>query len=315
MSRAPVRLLVFFVIFASLLLTIPAAAEEAAIAFVRRGNIWVANAKGSWEKQLTFSGQDTHPAISPDGKWVAYITGTDESPDLGSIYLVPARGGPAKRFSLRGIRGGAHPAFSPDGTSLIFAGVSNMKTYWIGDDSISFANVALIVIDLLSLTSSVFAGSSDVLIDTGRVYAWPSFSPDGRQVAYSEHTNDLSGGLEVIESGGKPVFHFPQGTDSTPYWRPRFDRDGSAILCYGPGNYESSRGTIYLVNVQKGTKRRITEGSNPTFVSHGRAIIFERPGADSRATSDLWYLDLFPGATPRKIVSDGSQPSGRPLAK
>jgi Tol biopolymer transport system component len=318
LRSSPVLLITFFVILLFGAIASGGQGQEERFVFVRRGNIWIANAKGGCEKQLTYSGQNREPAISSDGRWVAYISGSDEAADMGHLFLIPAEGGPAKRFALRNVQWAAQPSFSPDGTSLIFVGLWNMKTYGIADETISFAQVGLVVIDLLSLKSSVLASNADVLIDTGHVYAWPSFSPDGKQVAYNEHSLEGATGVEIVDAAGKAVFRFPQtGSDGASYWRPRFDRDGGQVLCYSPAPSPALKDTVYLVSLSRSKKRKVVEGSNPTFVSNGKAIIFERAATDQRGSgaADLWYLDLQQGAMPKKVATNGSQPSGRPMAR
>jgi len=53
----------------------PWARDSAHIAFVRRGQVWVSDASGSNQKQITFdSSNKVFPTFSPDGSRLAYIT-------------------------------------------------------------------------------------------------------------------------------------------------------------------------------------------------------------------------------------------------
>ncbi len=62
------------------------------------------------------------PAISPDGRWVAYDVAV---PDLAGnrrrtdLWMVPAAGGEARRISTDSL-GGRSPRWSPDGTALAY---------------------------------------------------------------------------------------------------------------------------------------------------------------------------------------------------
>jgi len=222
---------------------VPASEAVNHFVFIRNGNVWVANVHGTDVRQMTFSGKDASPALSPDGKWISYHSGSDERTGFGYLYMVPFTGGEPQRLSLQGMEGGEHP----------------------------------------------------------------SFSPDGRLIAYQHSGSDVSGGFSVIELTGKTVFRFPKsGSDPTPYWRPQFSPDGKQILCYSPATSEDKIDTIFMIDMKTGLKRRIIEGSNPAFVDSGRSIVFERWldkwSPEGNAKSDLWYLELKDGARPRKIL-------------
>src|SRR3974377_2463510 len=103
------------------------AAEKSQLAFVRGGKIWIADSDGANPRQLTHSHQDRGPAVSPDGKWVAFYSGAGEETGFGQVFLIPATGGIIQQFRHPEIQGGEHPAFSPDGKSLLFVGLSDLK--------------------------------------------------------------------------------------------------------------------------------------------------------------------------------------------
>jgi Tol biopolymer transport system component len=61
-------------------------------------------------------------AVSPDGKWVAYVVSTmnlDENRATAAIHLMPTGGGPARPLTAGQKHDGA-PRFSPDGQRLAF---------------------------------------------------------------------------------------------------------------------------------------------------------------------------------------------------
>jgi WD40-like Beta Propeller Repeat len=70
--------------------------------------IWHADLDGRTAVQITHAGAATKPDISPDGKWVVYVTAHD-----GALWRVPSTGGTPVRLSP-GIA--SNPAVSPDGT-------------------------------------------------------------------------------------------------------------------------------------------------------------------------------------------------------
>jgi Tol biopolymer transport system component len=80
----------------------------------RTFNIWRVDADGRNPIQLTRGTYDNEPAFSPDGEWVVYVTDENHVPKLRKV---PIRGGDSvpvtDEFSQ-------HPAFSPDGKLLVY---------------------------------------------------------------------------------------------------------------------------------------------------------------------------------------------------
>src|SRR5579862_1949381 len=57
------------------------------VVFVAEGNLWTVSATGGVARRLTSEqGQESHPAISPDGKTIAFI-GHYEGP--AAVYTMP----------------------------------------------------------------------------------------------------------------------------------------------------------------------------------------------------------------------------------
>jgi dipeptidyl aminopeptidase/acylaminoacyl peptidase len=91
-------------------------------------NIWVVGAdntdKGAHPTQITTNpGTDDHPAWSPDGKWIAYITQLE--PKLleystHHLAISPSTGGAAKVLTLALDRIVTEPHFAPDSQSIYF---------------------------------------------------------------------------------------------------------------------------------------------------------------------------------------------------
>lgn len=133
------------------------------IAFVseRTGEpeIFSMNADGSNVVRLTTDGaQEADPAWSPDGR-IAFASDRDGKWD---IYVMNADGSGVARLTTTG---GAHPAWSPDGTMLAYS--SPFCPYSC------YSSIAI--------RSS---GPSGAGVDVGPGER-PSWSPDGRKIAYS----------------------------------------------------------------------------------------------------------------------------------
>jgi len=291
------------------------AVSEERIVFARNGNVWIAKMDGTGQRQLTFSGQERDSVLSPDGKLVAYVSGNDEHTGFGHIYTVPSVGGTPKKCELKGMSGSEHPYFSPGGGALVFVGMSDVTVKKKGGYDMTHATMSISIVELKTGKIKKIVSTGNTVLDAGYIYSSPSFSPDGKLVAFQHSGSDVSGGFSIIDLKGKMLFHFPtQQSDLTPYWRPLFSRDGKDILCYSPATSESAVDAIYRVNRKTGIKRKVTDGAHPAFAADGRAIVFEkwveRWKPEGGAKSDLWYLELKEGARPKKILDNASQPSG-----
>ncbi|MFW6123079.1 MAG: TolB family protein [Thermodesulfobacteriota bacterium] len=284
------------------------------LAFVRDGNIWVAASDGSGARELTTSGQAEAPALSWDGKWVAF---TSRAGDKVGIGLVSSAGGAVKRLTLPGIADAWSPAFFPDGKKLALVTRFNIRTETFDGDKQEMATHAVSVMDLDSGKLRHLVTYPNHLWDMGDIYENLVVSPDGRLIAYQESGTDVSGGFVVLNLQGRPVGRYPRNPekDYRPFWRPTFSPDGGKMLCFSMAISEGEKTYIYLVDLQTWKATRITTGYYPTFVDGGKAIVFERwteTGRSGRAGTkiDLWRLDSSFGAQPRLILEDAEKPAG-----
>jgi dipeptidyl aminopeptidase/acylaminoacyl peptidase len=91
-------------------------------------NIWVVGAdntdKGAHLTQVTTNpGEDSSPAWSPDGKWIAYVTQLDPKNYIyatNHLAVSPATGGEAKVLTKSLDRMSSEPRFSPDSKLIYF---------------------------------------------------------------------------------------------------------------------------------------------------------------------------------------------------
>src|SRR5437868_7604609 len=68
------------------------------LAFVYRGDIWMATVKGGRATPLTSHIEtDAYPVFSPDGKWVAFASKRNGNWD---IFAIPAEGGSARQLTF-----------------------------------------------------------------------------------------------------------------------------------------------------------------------------------------------------------------------
>lgn len=70
--------------------------------FTAEGDLWRASSTGGQAERITtHAGYETHPAVSPDGRWLAFVGAYEGAPD---VHVMPTTGGPPKRLSWFGSR-------------------------------------------------------------------------------------------------------------------------------------------------------------------------------------------------------------------
>ncbi|HEX7539388.1 MAG TPA: hypothetical protein VF358_03710 [Syntrophales bacterium] len=300
----------------------PGGSAAETVAFVRQGNIWVARVDGTGERRLTDFGVCGGPSLSPDGKQAAFHCRAEKDlyPDtgFGQIYLVETAGGEPRRMKYAGILAAEHPAFSPDGKSLVFVGLSEVRKQGKEDEAQVFATMSVSIADIQTGKTQAVLRHKNAMVDAGYIYSKPAFSPDGQWILWQQSGSDVSGGFAITDLNGKTLFRFPpKGEDPTPYWGPSLALDGQTVLCYSPATSDAADDTIYVVDRKTGKMVEVITGASPAFVRNGTAIVFERWDNrwSDKASSNLWILELKPGAAPRRIITDASEPAGAMLRK
>src|SRR5512143_247416 len=88
------------------------------VVFVCEDDLWTVPAAGGVPRRLTASpAQESHPALSPDGAWLAFTSRDEGAPE---IHVMLAEGGAARRLTYLG--GDSWVAgWHPDGRRILFA--------------------------------------------------------------------------------------------------------------------------------------------------------------------------------------------------
>lgn len=103
-------------------------------------DIWLSAADGTPSRQMTFTANkdESSPAFSPDGRWLAFLSNRDAAagangPAGNQLYVMAVEGGEARK--LTSITGGvASFAFSRDGKWIaILGGKSESRQIWVYD--------------------------------------------------------------------------------------------------------------------------------------------------------------------------------------
>jgi len=230
----------------------------------RDGNpeIYVMNIDGSRLERLTNDpGFDDSPALSPDGRQIAFLTARhDPDPQFPNLkyelYVMNADGSHQHRLTTTEAAED-HPAWSPDGRWISF------DADYDGD---GFCEIYIIQPDGSSLTRLTFGAYNDQFAD---------WSPDGRQIAFS---SDRNGNWDIFimssDGSGQQALTGSSNWELFPAWSP----DGNQIAFNGL--IPRSRNTdIFLVNADGTGQAQLTDSpgfdENPVWSPDGRQIAFQ----------------------------------------
>ena len=204
-------------------------------------DVVIARLDGSTRRVLATGPDAGWPQLSPDGKWIAFAMGM--FPTIG-VYLISVDGTGLRNLTSD-LKTASEPAWSPDGRHLLFVVAKQDSTggRWA--------------------SSSMFVMKADgtdkkLVARLEGVAQRPSWSPDGRTVAFQLATPDLkdiqvyvadlaSGQAHSItpHQAGKGLW------DETPCWLPNGER-----LVFGSNR--DGQMELYMMRADGSDQRRLT---------------------------------------------------------
>jgi hypothetical protein len=200
------------------------------IAYVTRGNLWVADVDGTHRGKLTSAADQ--PAWSPNGRRIAFVRG-------GFVWTVRVDGLDERRLAV-----GAHPAWSPDGKRIAFDRDGHVITVrWAGggarvagdgEDPAYAPDGRLAVV----LDGEVVVGGS--VVAEGEAPAW---SPAGA-LAYVRD-NTIYVGDRAVHRGAQPAWRPPKRAGEL---LPDFDQRAPTELTIAGGTGHFLLGFTSLVD-------------------------------------------------------------------
>ena len=238
--------------------------------FTEKGNIMTFTAKYN---------DDYSPAISPDGKWVAFASNRLQNAEL---YLIDLTDRSLRQLTHTDELDEYMPVFSPDGKSIAFAtertrgGMMLPPVQASGSDP-SRASIYLMDID---------GRNQRPLVDADGADRAPVFSPDGQKIAFeskaptqeaastpgsTENNDTLEIYIIAIDGSNKAQLTHNDVDDGHPTWSP----NGKQIAF---SSMVENIYQIFIVNAAGGTAKQLTFSAashyHPIFSPDGKRIIY-----------------------------------------
>ena len=141
-------------------------------------------------------GIDVSPSVSPDGHYIAFVSDRGGSPQ---IYMMRRDGSNTRRLTFEGSYN-TSPSWSPKGDMIVFVGQRGKN------------QIFTIRPDRTELTQLTVSGNNED----------PSFSPDGRYIAFSSDRDGMKG-IYIMRANGESQRRItPKGLGAFgPNWSPR----------------------------------------------------------------------------------------------
>jgi Tol biopolymer transport system component len=202
----------------------------------------IALPSGAPERLTSDPYDDYAPALSPDDREVAFHSWRTGSRD---IFVQPLDGSPLQQVTSSR-RQEAVPRWKPDGTALVYGDLSPTGGIWISRRRPD--------------------RSWEVPVERVAAGYWPSWSPDGRWLAYS---HEIAGGtisVVLVDSGPERVVVDPSRPLGVRGEVPTWSADGKTL--YFKSHDARGNASVWSVPAAGGAPRLLVRFDDPTHPSY-----------------------------------------------
>ena len=259
-------------------------------------NIFVMTPDRNFQKQLTRgSGVSFQPQWSPDGKWIAYFH-YDSQKDITTIWVVDGAGDTEPRLvsPVEGVKTASGLSWSPDDRYLVYQDVqpnSNQRDIFRLDVTTG---------ELVNLTT-----------DSPKFDTLPTWSPDGKQIAFVSDRNNPTKGSDSIWLMGPDGKNPRELTAKEGAWentKPAWSPDSKQLAFYRwslQKNFDAPGGPagLWVLDVANGKEQHLVDFTDwlpsdaPVWSPDGKLIAFDYGNQDN---TDVWVVSAQ-GGKPTQI--------------
>jgi TolB protein len=254
-------------------------AKPGLVSFDMNGHVFVANPDGTELKQLTSGQLERNQTFSPDGSWIVYESKVD---DLSSAIIVMSPDGDRRVTIADNLAEVGDLVWSPDSRRVAFAG----RIVGLTGFRIFTADIAH--------PGAVRLGGPDL-------FGWaPSWSPDGRQIAFKRlewddgkpYTAGTLWRIDVDGSNLKQLTSMSGGGNA--YWNTAWSPDGTRLAFLGEG--QALRFDVFVISADGTDLRNISNSQEdeywPSWSPDGTRIAFPRMSLTKDNQGQLIVVDL-----------------------
>jgi TolB protein len=227
------------------------------IAFDNHEDVWTINADSTDLTRLTHSPAfEFDPSWSPDGTQIAYRS---DRGDESEIWVMNADGTGQRRLAA-----GLSPTWSPDGSRIAYASPGDVPCP--PGQGPRCTGISIMNAD----------GSGQYRVPHTDGGEYPSWSPDGKRVAFN---SNLSGDhvMYIVDVDGSHVVDLSRVGEG---WQVDWSPDGRSILFTSHRDHPDNYTDVYVMSPDGSGVKRLTNNRayTPAWSPDGDSIVFSAPG-------------------------------------